>query len=455
MHDEDDTGLTALQLYVQNYKQADLTLTGTVRKANLMTMAAKMSGTAMQAGFRRLSTTNPLPNGGAAQPRNGDPADPASDALRPGEKVCICCGIDVSPRWWQIDNSGGSAQSPFHTLFGKMGEEAKKFVSQRNYQCHKCHSARMPMKPPSPKPRGLGSSWSSLEPSRPHPSEPGIAAVAASVTASASALRSPERNLPADHRDGRQPPHSWPQPPSIHSVVQQPVQPPQPLPHTNGSRPTPGPHAFSPPSAHSSVAVPPSIPPPVQAPPAVPYNEWGSRPRSQHGSPPRHPNGGPPLSGLSSLRPPSMPGPPPSGPPPLSHQQGHGHGHQSYINGMPPSPRRASGPAPPSPYAAPYHTGPIHGAPPPPPQSHGPSHGGAHGLSNGVPPPRHDAYPPGPPPQRQPFPGPHGSPLGSRVGLPQSHESPGSIGPNTPRNESESRPTSGASANPSLRNLLS
>src|ERR1700722_11874175 len=37
MHDiVDDTGLNALQLYVQNFKQADLALTGTVRKATLV-----------------------------------------------------------------------------------------------------------------------------------------------------------------------------------------------------------------------------------------------------------------------------------------------------------------------------------------------------------------------------------------------------------------------------------
>ena len=464
MHDEDGTGLTALQLYVQNYKQADLALTGTVRKANLMTMAAKMSGTAIQAGLRRLSTTNnALSSGAMAHSRNGDSADAAPNALHPGDKVCIRCGIDVSPRWWPIDNNnnnndGGSAPSPFHTMLGKVGEEAQKFVSQRSFQCHKCHSARMPMKPPSPKPRVFGSSsWSSLEPPRHHLSEPGIAATAA---ASASILRSPERIPPViDHRDSRQAPHSWPHPPSIHSVVQS-VQPPPHQPHANGSRPHSGPRSFSPASAHSALS------PPVQAPPTAAYSDWGPRPRSQHESPPprQHMNGGPPslpngpsLNGLaSSLRPPNMPGPPPTGPPRLTHQHGHSHGHQSYMNGMPPSPRRASGPAPPSPYSGSYHPGPVHSAPPLPPPSHGPphgGHGGPHGLSNGLPPPRHEPYHQSLPPQRQSYPAPHASPPGSRAGLP--HDSPPPMGPTMPRNGPDSRPASGASANPSLRNLLS
>lgn len=38
-----DSGMNALQLYVQNCKQADLTLTGCARKANQITVASKMS----------------------------------------------------------------------------------------------------------------------------------------------------------------------------------------------------------------------------------------------------------------------------------------------------------------------------------------------------------------------------------------------------------------------------
>ena len=53
-----ESGQSALQLFVKNYKQADLALTGTVRKANLMMNAAKASGAPMQpGGARRASGT--------------------------------------------------------------------------------------------------------------------------------------------------------------------------------------------------------------------------------------------------------------------------------------------------------------------------------------------------------------------------------------------------------------
>src|SRR5690242_18031450 len=140
----DESGLNALQLYVQNYKQADLALTGTVRKANLMTNAAKLSGTTTQLGLRRSSTTN-IPSGGWGQQRNGDTGDVASDSKQPGEKVCITCGIDTSPKWWPIDNSQERELTNGH--YGTLGSEAQKFVEQRRFQCHKCRKAQRTAKP--------------------------------------------------------------------------------------------------------------------------------------------------------------------------------------------------------------------------------------------------------------------------------------------------------------------
>jgi hypothetical protein len=100
MHDVvDDSGLNTLQLYVQNFKQADLTLTGTVRKATLMTNAAKLTGTTTQSGLRRSSTTNISSGGSSQQQRSGEAEDITRDSRQPGEKVCITCGIDVSPKW--------------------------------------------------------------------------------------------------------------------------------------------------------------------------------------------------------------------------------------------------------------------------------------------------------------------------------------------------------------------
>ncbi|GJN77649.1 putative PHD type zinc finger protein with BAH domain-containing protein [Purpureocillium lilacinum] len=138
-----ESGLNALQFYVQNYKQADLTLTGTVRKANLMMNAAKVSGVPTQpSGPRRTSiagTTTTIANGAGPPARNGEPTEAATNALQPGEKVCITCGIDVTPKWWPIDDSQERKLTNGH--HGVLGSEARKFVEQRKFQCHQCRKA--------------------------------------------------------------------------------------------------------------------------------------------------------------------------------------------------------------------------------------------------------------------------------------------------------------------------
>lgn len=431
----DDTGLNALQAYVQNYKQADLALTGTVRKANLMTDAAKTTR------LRGMAATT-LPNGATQSRTNGTSVEPAEDALQPGDKVCISCGVDVSPRWWALDSVG----SPFHTIFGKLSKEAEKFASQRSFQCHKCHAAHLPMKPRSPEP-----THETREPPRPvH--EPSMAATA---SATASVLSAPEQPRPAEHAETHPRPYIWPTQsraaPDPYPQATNPIDV-----NTHAPRPLAGS------SKHYRASVYPTAPPPPSGgphPQAVQYGEW-NRPSSQHGSSPaRRPHeGSPPMSNgphlggsMSSLRPPSLSGPPLSGPPPLSgHLHTAAHGPPPYTNGLPPSPRRASGPAPPSPYTSPYVQAPVHGGPPPPPPHHGPSHG----LRNAGP-PAHDQYPQAYPPLARPaLSGPHGSPIGSRAGISHGHEHSGSVGSNASRPGSDGRPASGASANPSLRNLL-
>ncbi|RKL03076.1 hypothetical protein BFJ68_g11691 [Fusarium oxysporum] len=410
----DESGLNALQLYVQNYKQADLALTGTVRKANLMTNAAKLSGTTTQPGLRRSSTTN-IPNGGWGQQRNGDTGDVASDSKQPGEKVCITCGIDTSPKWWPIDNSQERELTNGH--YGTLGSEAQKFVEQRRFQCHKCRKAQRTAKP---HPRR-----SPLMADAPLPSAHG-AGIPGTTT---HPLRSPPQMMPAHRESNPSTAYAWPPPVHAPTVPPPPMQAPALVAdHALGARPPPpAPYAPLPPQRPS-------------------YSDWG-RPASQQGSPPRHINGRPPIhnpppmSTLSSLRPPPVvgPGPPvgssPPAPPPANHHGGPP--SQPYTNGLPPSPRRLNGPAPPPRYTHPYQTHGHNAPPPPPPASHLPPPT----LTNGAPPPppRHDGFSHELHPQRPTYPAPHGSPPGPRNG------------PQPP----SSRPASGASASPSLRNLLS
>lgn len=97
------TDLNALQLYVQNFKQADLTLTGTVRKANLVNQSTKFGAPATVTALpnRRASTIGASTRGAASHAKQIEPASPAS-ATKPIAKSCVTCDIDVSPKWWPV-----------------------------------------------------------------------------------------------------------------------------------------------------------------------------------------------------------------------------------------------------------------------------------------------------------------------------------------------------------------
>ena len=114
----DHSGLQALQLYVRNYKQADLTLTGTVRKANLVNQSTKAIAqgptAAVTIGNRRASTT--YVNGTISSGRRGSATTEENDVQDAGrvrgdvvaesiQRRCITCDIDVSPKWWPVEQS--------------------------------------------------------------------------------------------------------------------------------------------------------------------------------------------------------------------------------------------------------------------------------------------------------------------------------------------------------------
>ena len=491
----DESGLNALQLYVQNSKQADLALTGTVRKANLMNPLnfSKTSGAPpVQAIARRLSTTTTttIPNGSTAhQGQNGDVQEiEIDDIQRPGDKVCVTCGIDVSPKWWSVE------QNLMNGHHDQIGAEAQKFVEQRKFQCHKCHKTNRTPKPYQTHP---------AMPTRstPEPTQPQPVAYEAARDASdfATQQNSPEmRNgnyaaytsrsprlsnglqaPPPAPRDYGHPPHQHHpgRDPNHVPMGYTPARPPpegawpQPAHHAVGHHPPPGGHhhaqprtAGSPPPPPPGHYPPPGPPPPV-GPPHAAYHWQG--PPNHHGSPPHQYVGhapiasGPPPSHMTSLRPPTVAGSPPGPPgppgPPAPAGQPNGHrGAPPAVNGMsPPLPARARPPpGHPPPYSGPYQGSPGHG--PPPPHPPGPMRGYQIGP---VPPPpaRQEAYP-SPGSIHRPYPPPQGSPPVRRVGPPPPpHEHHGSQPPPSapPRLPEAQRPNSGASANPSLRNLLS
>jgi len=119
----DEAGTTALQVYVQSYKQADLALTGTVRKANLVQLTkdkGQQLAPTIVNGSRRESTANSI----AAAVRRGARTSSAADKISAAaeakneaedgakqasevpeaeaERRCVKCDFDVTPRWHPV-----------------------------------------------------------------------------------------------------------------------------------------------------------------------------------------------------------------------------------------------------------------------------------------------------------------------------------------------------------------
>lgn len=449
MHEQvDDTGLNALQLYVQNFKQADLTLTGCARKANQISLAAKTSAPAVQTTTlnRRASLTTIV---------NGDNGSGSPPAVHPGGRICLTCGIDTSPKWYPIDQA--QERGLTNGYYGNLGTEAQKFVEQRSFQCHKCKKTNRQPNPHPPREK-----TAEAEPLR---------QAAAALAAPAVATPPPHVELGPANRA----PYAWSPPlptsalmaaPSQSQLQAPPAMAPMSMPMIPPAQAAPG---IPPPQLPPTIA--PRGGPPI---PQHPYSlataphshtshlfgDWhrnqpqglpqhGQLPVHNHrdinGGPPPPPpqNPGPPLAPPNHLRPPPMasmvhPGPPP----PPSH--GSYMAQPPYMNGgQPPSPRRHSGGGPPIQNGGPYmpsHHGMSYPQPPQPP--HSPEY------SNGA--PRMSLLRDRPIERPPTMYAPHGSPPLSRDGPPPplNRGDPGV----PPR---ENRPASGASASPSLRNLLS
>ncbi|TAQ89792.1 hypothetical protein B7494_g1901 [Chlorociboria aeruginascens] len=415
MHDiVDETGLNALQLYVQNFKQADLTLTGTVRKATLMSTKVVnplLTNLSINRRASTITTANNNSTSGRGSISNIKVEQGPREAISPissePEKVCVTCGIDVSPRWWPhppstnglaVDistrSNGNSSQSDEPTLTN--GENGGGHIAlaaaalhqntrtpapvSTELQCHQCHWKKL-RKEPSPPPALV---VPQPEVSRlPIPPPPQVG------------------ELPADQEVPRSvvPQYTWPPPPLP------PTYPPN-QPYSNWSHPSPIPQ---------NVAV-------------------GGQLNGNH-SPQVTPRPPQQLNGQPHMR---QAGP---GIPQSPHQNGH------RPNGYPPSPRRGMGSTP---IHMPNGTYPSYAATRPAPQH----------LTNGGPPPRAPEHPF---PQNnssvhhQPYGGPHAGPHGSpsipREPQPQPRDLNNAQNNGTRPNDT--RVNGGASASPSLRNLLS
>ncbi|KAI9828756.1 MAG: putative PHD type zinc finger protein with BAH domain-containing protein [Thelocarpon impressellum] len=471
----DDSGLNALQLFVRNYKQADLTLTGTVRKANLVNQSTKAIGQGVVAGApanRRTSTSNAANGGPPATPLSATrPSIKAEEVesdemphvdrsdVEPGKEICTTCGIDVSPKWWKVGkrsvtthrqeahdeapHSNGyvgngdrhyssvsrSAQNHVGTHVHLNGYsngdvvdsaaalaaaaltvETQGAVAAALVQCHKCHWKKQREPSPIVAPLYQAASRQAPESASPRPLPP-------------QSVRPP-------------PPVAAPLPPTGHfqSWSHQPAQPPPPpqdvppraapiVHHVNGHSPH-SPHHFGP-SGPRAVMNGGGAMRAVDRPmPAVERSQPPQRSPRQphhHHSPP-----GPPPLHLMNAPPPSHTAHLPNGaqPPHMMNGSHHHQAQQPMMHGPPPPPQ------PQQHRPADGHF--SHQPRPPPPHQHSRSYGGPHE--------RHD--------RRQMS---ADRPTTPRETL--GHGAPN--GPPSRHGPSDGRAAGGASASPSLRNLLS
>jgi hypothetical protein len=104
----ENTDMTALQLFAREFKQADLTLTGTARKANLVDQSTRIVPQAAptQTNRRASAITTQTPTSARGRHSNaGIPVkEESSEPPAPkSDHICARCKIEASPRWWKMD----------------------------------------------------------------------------------------------------------------------------------------------------------------------------------------------------------------------------------------------------------------------------------------------------------------------------------------------------------------
>jgi PHD-zinc-finger like domain/PHD-finger len=396
----DHDGQSALELYVKTYKQADLTLTGTVRKAAHAPQQQQIYPVSQSNGsahsHRRASTINSTGGAAASERRNSTDtttevvhaaaaaaaAAKESSLLSVGGKVCVYCQTTCSPRWWRVENQYRSMVTngmshlvngapPMHSrtmssISGSYMMNGDYTKPNDVYECHKCHIKR-PTPPPHTSPEAgptFPSQPSSLAPiqpalrqpeyapftphghpgpqnvlaGRPHPGHPGHP-----VSTTAPAPTGPEWYSSYDKQPGHGLTSAGRQPNGFAQPA--PFPPPGPLPHLNGygsgPAPTPGGTPMSTPS-HGHGPGPSPLGPPATTHHHPGPGHYGSMPSTLPPPPPPHSYVAP------GYGPPPMPSPhvPPARPfgtsmsPPDLHASVVHHSPPHGLNAGPPPPQR-------------------------------------------------------------------------------------------------------------------
>ncbi|KAJ5788706.1 hypothetical protein N7457_003696 [Penicillium paradoxum] len=310
--------LNALQLFAQTYKQADLTLTGTVRKAAYMHQSVGAPANPSTTAHRRASTTTTpaLKDTHKVHPEDGpeDPMDIDTDnqvAPRPTAagvettRKCVRCATGFSPRWWAVGrrpimaNGSGHPHHPHQGPFSHHNGDPTELA----YECHKCHlkNPAPPPPPPPPAPEATPdqrpSPYSAQRPMiptsrmpthathtflphpHPHPPPPsGVLGRPMPPTHAPSGLSGPGYTGPYEQRPAPDM--------GLRNGMSQspyPTAPPPPPHHMNSYAP---PHPAGPPPQHYTSAGPPGPPPPYPT-HQSPYGPVPSRSPHLSQAPPR------------------------------------------------------------------------------------------------------------------------------------------------------------------------
>ena len=439
-----ESGKTALQVFSENYKQADLTLTGTVRKASSVQMAKEKgqhTATPNTNGSRRESTAHSI----AAAVRRGARNSLAAEAKIEAEEAasqlnaapeaiaqrhCAKCKIDVTPRWHLVEHEptpkeATPPKSPPRRMSMTLGEIADQHRDRANGvpgSSRAENTLNIRFMPPG----ANGRAWQGM-PERYPPlgTTPAPHGPPHMHEAAPAPSRELQQVLNGDtpHIYGMPPPDSSPAvngiatdalPPQVendppteylcHKCFLKKKTDPTPPPEEEPAPPPPPPAPIAPPSPPRQVHPitngwnAPPAPPPMEHPQHPPRTHW-DEPSRAHVQPPPHVNGlglshygqhPPPGPGYPQFHGPPHPpngfqGPPHVGPPPPPHM----HERQTSFGYGPPPP-------PPNHMPPQYGQGPPR---PPPLQGFPPQN---QPMPNGMASPRGMHYPPHPPPMQSP-----------------------------------------------------
>lgn len=378
----EEDGQTALQLYVQTFKQADLTFTGTARKAAYVQQNSdRVPATNRRASLIHAGNVSPI-----------DTSVKLEGASEVQEKKCSTCERKFSPKWYTVktrrpNGVNGVAPAGQPVAMEEMTE----------LQCHRCYIkpppvAREPQLEPRPDPtRGpplapATNNVPAMPPQPPVPMEYARGPPPQLAAHPGSRVHPPQLSSAPPPPPSQQWAPAMQGPPPHEMVHPQHGPPPPPIaPSPHGYRgPPPPPPPQNPQGMNGHRAHMPNMDGP--APPMSPYHGHGhpqysnrQSPYSMPVQPPMHPmaHAGPPPPPPPAQRPDPR-GPP--GPPSAPHSGLQGHSYQSPPPPMMHSPASvSSGPHRP-PHAHQHHHTP-HRHP-----SQSPSLQPAPGLASGQPP---------------------------------------------------------------------